>query len=79
MNPAQIQESSKAKYPNRFSIPSETEIKQEIGLLFSKSKKSSVGGTKNKQIKNKGQNVRDMVDQSLTSSWHLATLRCMAM
>ena len=79
MNPAQIRESLKEKYPNRFSIPSETEIKQEIGLLFSKSKKSSVGGTKNKQIKNKGQNVRDMVDQSLTSSWHLATLRCMAM
>ena len=27
-----------AKYPNRFRIPSETEIKQEIGRLFSKSK-----------------------------------------
>ena len=27
-----------AKYPNRFRIPSETDIKQEVGRLFSKSK-----------------------------------------
>ena len=54
MNPAQIRESLKEKYLNRFSISSETEIKQEIGLLFSKSKESSVGGTKSKQNKNKG-------------------------
>lgn len=54
MNPAQIRESLEEKYPNLFSIPSETKIKQEIGLLFSKSKESSVGGTKSKQNKNKG-------------------------
>ena len=38
MNPAQMRDLLIAKYPNRFTIPSEIEIKQEIGRLFSKSK-----------------------------------------
>ena len=38
MNPAQMRDTLIAKYPNRLRIPSETEIKQEIGRLFSKSK-----------------------------------------
>ena len=46
----------KTKYPNCFSIPSKKEIKQEISLIFSKSKEFSVGGTKNKPNKNKGRN-----------------------
>ena len=41
MNPAQMRDALIAKYPNRFTIPSETEIKQEIGRLFSKSKNTS--------------------------------------
>ena len=31
MNPAQMRDTLIAKYPNRFRIPSDTEIKQEIG------------------------------------------------
>ena len=38
MNAAQIREALLCRYPNRFSLPSETEIKQEISALFAKSK-----------------------------------------
>ena len=34
MNSAQIREALKCKYPNRFTIPSETEIRQEISALM---------------------------------------------
>ena len=40
MNPAQMRDTLIAKYPNRFRIPSEIEMKQKIGRLFSKSKDS---------------------------------------
>lgn len=40
MNAAQIREALVSRYPNRFSIPSETEIKQEISALFARSKDS---------------------------------------
>ena len=38
MSPAQMRDALIAKYPNRFTIPSETVIKQEIGRLFSQFK-----------------------------------------
>ena len=38
MNPAQMGDASTTKYPNRFWIPSETDIKKEIGKLLRKSK-----------------------------------------
>ena len=41
MNPAQMRESLRSMYPNRFCIPSETEIKQEISKLFQGSKKGN--------------------------------------
>ena len=41
MNSAQMRESLKIKYPNRFTIPSETEIKQEISALFVDSKNNN--------------------------------------
>ena len=43
MNPAQMRELLKTSYPNRFRIPSETEIKQEISKLFQGSKKDTSG------------------------------------
>ena len=39
MNPAQMREALQSMYPNKFRIPSETEIKQEISKLFQGSKK----------------------------------------
>ena len=42
MNPAQMRELLKSTYPNRFRIPSETEIKQEISKLFQGSKKTNM-------------------------------------
>ena len=41
MNSIQMRDALIAKHPNRFTIPSETEMKQEIGRLFSKSKDTS--------------------------------------
>ena len=38
MNLTQMRDSLIAKYPSRFTITSEIEIKQEIGRLYSKSK-----------------------------------------
>ena len=38
MNAAQIREALLCRYPNQFSLPSETEIKQEISAIFAKSK-----------------------------------------
>ena len=46
MNSAQKQQSLKIKYPNHFTIPSETESKQEICALCSKSKSKSNKTTK---------------------------------
>ena len=43
MNSAQIREALKCKYPNRFTIPSETEIRQEISALFLASKDKKKG------------------------------------
>ena len=43
MNSAQIREALKCKYPNSFTIPSETEIRQEISTLFLASKDKKKG------------------------------------
>ena len=51
MNAAQIREALVSRYPNRFSIPSETEIKQEISALFARSKDSK------RQKRNKQDNI----------------------
>ena len=42
MNPAIMLQRLKINYPNKFSLPGETEIKQEIGALFKKSKNESI-------------------------------------
>ena len=34
MNPAMMEEKLRIMYPNKFSLPRETEIKQAIGTLF---------------------------------------------
>ena len=47
MNASIMQSHLKNRYPGVFSIPSETEIKQEIGRLFQKSKKKDIMVTEN--------------------------------
>ena len=62
MNSAQMRQSLKMKYPNRFTIPSETEIKQEISALFmdSKSKKKkSKQNNKDIVVFNKDKHIVD--------------------
>ena len=51
MNSAQKQQSLKIKYPNHFTIPSETESKQEICALCSKSKSKSKSNITTKTAK----------------------------
>ena len=48
MNSGQMCEALKIKYPNRLTIPSETEIRQEIGALFNNSKQKKRGATQKK-------------------------------
>ena len=62
MNSAQMRQSLKMKYPNCFTIPSETEIKQEISALFmdSKSKKKkSKQNNKDIVVFNKDKHIVD--------------------
>ena len=49
MNAAQMREALVSKYPNRFCIPSETEIKQKISSIFATSKDSTRKKTKKKE------------------------------
>ena len=47
MNLAQMRDILISKYPNHFTIPSKTEIKKEIGRLFSKFTDTSTTRRKN--------------------------------
>ena len=71
MDPAQMRDALIAKYPYWFTIPSETEIKQEIGRLFSQFKTKSAT-TRRKNNKGSVQEgfILDGNTNNVIVNWH---------
>ena len=71
MNPAQMRESLRSLYPNRFCIPSETEIKQEISKLFQGSKKSNNDNDGNENDSDDNELIEPINGSNQHKSWQI--------
>ena len=71
MNTAQTRESLRSLYPNRFCIPSETEIKQEISKLLQGSKRDNNDNDGNEIVSDNNDLIETTNGSNQHKSWQI--------